>query len=86
MKTEIVTALKRRATDIIADLAEDHDPVLITQHGRPAAWLVDVETFEAMQRRTEILEAIARGESAVQDGRTLSHAAAKRRLKRWLPR
>jgi prevent-host-death family protein len=45
VRTELVTTLKRKATQIIADLEQDHQPVLITQHGRPAAYLVDVESF-----------------------------------------
>lgn len=83
MKTELVTTLKRRATELIAGLAESRDPILITQHGRPAAYLVDVETYEALGQRVAILEAIARGERAVQDGRTLSHQQAKKRMSRW---
>ncbi len=69
MKTELVTTLKRRATALIAKLAKTRDPILITQHGRPAAYLVDVETYEALDQRVAILEAIARGEQAVCDGR-----------------
>ena len=84
MRTELVTTLKRKATEIISSLNQDHDPVLITQHGKPAAYLVDVETFERLQQRLSILEGIARGERAVEDGRTLSHAKAKKRLARWL--
>ncbi len=84
MRTELVTTLKRKATEIISSLDQDHDPVLITQHGKPAAYLVDVETFERLQQRLSILEGIARGERAVEDGRTLSHAKAKKRLARWL--
>lgn len=83
MKTELVTTLKRRATELIAGLAESRDPILITQHGRPAAYLVDVETYEALGQRVAILEAIARGERAVHDGRTLSHQQAKKRMSRW---
>jgi prevent-host-death family protein len=41
MRTELVTTLKRRATEIIADLQAERGPVLIIQHGRPAAYLVD---------------------------------------------
>ena len=84
MRTELVTTLKRKATEIISSLDQDHEPVLITQHGKPAAYLVDVETFEHLQQRLSILEGIARGERAVEDGRTLSHAKAKKRLARWL--
>ena len=58
--------------------------MLITQHGKPTAYLVDVETFERLQQRLSILENVARGERAVEDGRTLSHAKANKRLARWL--
>ena len=84
MRTELVTTLKRKATEIISALDLDHQPVLITQHGKPTAYLVDVETFERLQQRLSILENVARGERAVEDGRTLSHAKAKKRLARWL--
>jgi prevent-host-death family protein len=84
MKTELVTTLKRQATKIIAAVARSRNPVLITQHGRPAAYLVDVETFEGLNQRLAVLEAISRGERAVAEGRVLSHAQAKRRMSRWL--
>lgn len=84
MRTELVTTLKRKATEIIAGLVSDRDPVLITQHGRPAAYLVDVETYEDTHRRLAILEGIARGERAVEDGRVLPHTQAKKRMARWL--
>ena len=84
MKTELVTTLKRRATEVIADLEEDQEPVLITQHGRPAAYLVDVDTFAAMQERITLLEGIARGEKAILGNRTVSHSDAKKRMGRWL--
>jgi len=84
MKTHLVTTLKRNATKILAELEEDRTPVLITEHGKPAAYLVDVGTFENLQNRIRILEGIARGERAIQEGRTATHAKAKTRMKRWL--
>ena len=84
MKTHLVTTLKRRATEILTELVKDQTPVLITQHGVPTAYLVDVTTFEALQNRMRVLEGIARGERAIQDGRISTHAQAKRRLERWL--
>jgi prevent-host-death family protein len=84
MRTELVTTLKRKATEIIAELEIERDPVLITQHGRPAAYLVDVETYEDTQRRIAVLEGIARGERAIEEGRVVSHAEAKKRMARWL--
>jgi prevent-host-death family protein len=84
MRTELVTTLKRKATEIIAELGAERDPVLITQHGRPAAYLVDVETYEQTQRRLAVLEGIARGERAIEEGRVMSHTEAKKRMARWL--
>ena len=84
MKTELVTTLKRQATRILETLEKEKIPVLITEHGRPAAYLVDVETFEQSRDRLRILEGIARGEKALQEGRVLSHEQARRRMKRWL--
>ncbi len=84
MKTELVTTLKRRATEIITALQDDHDPVLITQHGRPAAYLIDVDTFEGLQRKMSILEGLALGEQAIRDGRTVSQEDAKLRFAKWL--
>jgi prevent-host-death family protein len=84
MRTELVTTLKRKATDVISQLASDQEPVLITQHGLPAAYLIDVKMYEAMQSRLTLLEGIARGEKAILEKRVLSHAAAKQRMARWL--
>ncbi len=84
MKTELVTTLKRKATDIISTVAKSRDPVLITQHGRPAAYLVDVETFEGLNEGLAVLELIGRGERALEEGRALSHAGARKRMGRWL--
>ena len=60
------------------------EPVLITQHGRPAAYLLDIETYAALNQRIAILEGIARGERAVEEGRVVPHAEAKKRMARWL--
>ncbi len=84
MKTHLVTTLKREATKILEELEEDKMPVLITEHGKPAAYLVDVGTFENLQNRIRILGGIARGEEAIQQGRVLTHAQAKRKMRRWL--
>ncbi|MCI1711132.1 MAG: type II toxin-antitoxin system prevent-host-death family antitoxin [Chiayiivirga sp.] len=84
MRTELVTTLKRQATELLSELERDKQPILITQHGLPSAYLVDVETYLLMQQRLSVLEGIARGEQAVAEGRVATHAQAKTRLARWL--
>lgn len=84
MKVELVTSLKRQATRILADLRASKEPVMITEHGKPSAYLVDVADFDSMQRRLALLEGLSRGERAVQEGRTVTHSEARNRLQKWL--
>lgn len=84
MKTELVTTLKRQATKILAELHKSKEPVLITEHGKPSAYLVDFEDYELLQRRMQILEGIARGEVAALEDRTISHSDAKTKMSKWL--
>lgn len=84
MKVELVTTLKRQATKILADLHESKEPVLITEHGQPSAYLVDVDDYELMQNRLAVLEGIARGEMAVMEKRTFSQQEAIDKMSKWL--
>ena len=81
MKVELVTNLKRQATKILADLHLSKEPILITEHGQPSAYLVDVQDYEFMQRR---LERLSRGERAVLEGRTYSQSEAREKMSKWL--
>ncbi|HDK38522.1 MAG TPA: type II toxin-antitoxin system Phd/YefM family antitoxin [Thiolapillus brandeum] len=84
MKVELVTTLKRQATRILAELHESREPVLITEHGRPSAYLVDVEDFDLMERRLKLLEGIAKGEMALQAGNMMEHEEARKKMEKWL--
>ncbi|OKY25790.1 MULTISPECIES: type II toxin-antitoxin system Phd/YefM family antitoxin [Thalassotalea] len=84
MRVELVTTLKRQATKILADLHTSKEPVLITEHGQPSAYLVDVEDYEFMQQRLAILEGVARGEQAIKNGETFSNQEAKEKMSKWL--
>jgi len=84
MKTELVTTLKRQATKILADLHTSKEPVLITEHGQPSAYLVDVDDYEMMQKRMKILDGLARGEVAIVENRVYTQAEAKKKMSKWL--
>ena len=84
MTTDLVTSLKRRATKIISQVQRKKEPVLITQRGLPAAYLVGVKEFEALQYRLLVLEGIALGEKDLREGRVVTHEEAKKRLRKWL--
>ncbi|MDZ4863023.1 MAG: type II toxin-antitoxin system Phd/YefM family antitoxin [Gemmatimonadota bacterium] len=55
-------------------------PMVLTQHGRSAAVLVDVEAYEDLLERVELLEDVQKAERQVAQGRGISPAQAKRRV------
>jgi len=57
---------------------------MITEHGKPAAYLIDVDSFEKREKRMRLLEGLARGEKAFSEGRVLGNAEAKKKMTRWL--
>ena len=61
----------------IQQVQKSKRPVVITQHGKSAAVLIDVSEFEAMSQRLELLEDIALGESMIEEGKGIPHDNAK---------
>jgi predicted transcriptional regulator len=57
--------------------------MVITEHGRAAAVLMDIASYEAMTRRHEILKGIEAGEQDIAAGRTLTWEEAKVELRKW---
>ena len=84
MKMELVTTLKRQATKVLAELHKSKEPILITEHGKPSAYLLDVKDYEYMLRRMQILEGIVRGEQDIRENKVITHADAKEKMSKWL--
>jgi len=61
----------------IQQVTETKRPLLITQHGKGVAILADVEEFENLQRRLDLLEGIYKAEMQINEGRGISHEEAK---------
>ena len=78
-----VTDIKRKATEIIAVLQQDQETLVITEHGREAAVLMDVTSYRLQERKLALLEGIIRGHRAMEKGRTLSHEDVMARTARW---
>lgn len=84
MRYEMVTTLKRQATRILAELNSNHEPIIITEQGKPSACLISVDDYESMQNRMRILEVIATGERDIVNNKTFTNEQAKDRMAKWL--
>jgi prevent-host-death family protein len=54
-----ISDLRRQASQVIQSVQREGDVVYITQHGRPAAVLVDYERYEALLAQLEDLADLA---------------------------
>jgi prevent-host-death family protein len=61
-------------------VSETRRPLLLTQHGRGVAVLVDVREFEAMRERLALLEDVNAAEADIAAGRLTPHDEAKTRV------
>ena len=63
----------------VKQVNETRRPMVLTQHGRGVAVLVDIHEFEAMRERMALLEDIALAEAQIAAGRVTPHEEAKAR-------
>ncbi len=54
-KTVPVREFRRNLSQLLSDVADRRDHVLVSRHGRPAAVLIPVDEYEALEETAEIL-------------------------------
>jgi prevent-host-death family protein len=54
-KTAPVREFRRNLSQLLSDVADPREHVLVSRHGRPAAALVPVDEYEALEESAEIL-------------------------------
>ncbi|MEO8453319.1 MAG: type II toxin-antitoxin system Phd/YefM family antitoxin [Gemmatimonadota bacterium] len=62
---------------VVRQVQRTKRPVILTQHGRSAAVLVDAGEYEALVDRAELLEDVRVAEAEVASGNGVSHRRAK---------
>lgn len=81
-----VSDFRKDTAGILKRLKETRQPVLLTQHGRSVAVLVDVEEYDAMAYELKFAQSIARGMRAAAEGKVVPHAEAMKRARAILKR
>ena len=76
--------LKANAAEVLARLAEEREPLVITQNGEAKAVLQDVASFEETQETLALLKVLALGQQDVEAGRVrpVADVVARLRAKR----
>ena len=75
-----IRSMSEFRTGIASFLKQVHDtkrPLVITQHGKSAAVLLDVGEYEDMQEKLELLKDIQISVNQIEDGEGVSHDNAR---------
>ena len=75
-----IRSMSEFRTGIATFIKQVHDtkrPLVITQHGKGAAVLLDVGEYEEMQEKIELLKDIQISVNQIEDGEGIAHDNAK---------
>ena len=64
----------------VRQVQESRRPLVLTQHGRGAAVLLDIAEYEQLLERAELLEDVHAAEAQMERGEGISHEAAKQQV------
>ncbi len=75
-----LSEFRANAAAFIEQVQATHRPIVLTQHGRGAAVLLDISEYERLVERVEVLEDIRLAETQITRGEGVEHEEAKRQV------
>jgi prevent-host-death family protein len=75
-RSKPVSYLKANATEVLHELADQRQPMVITQNGEAKAVIQDVHSYEQTQETLALLRIVALGNQQIAQGRAKPFAAA----------
>lgn len=75
-----ITDLRTHATSFIDQVHKTRRPIVITQHGKSAAVILDVKEYEKLIESAELIRDVKLAEQQLLHNKTLSHEDARKQL------
>jgi len=76
-----ISYLKAHAAEIVRNLAEQQEPLVITQNGEAKVVIQDIESYEQTQQTMALLKILALGMRQVEEGNALPVENVIKRLR-----
>jgi prevent-host-death family protein len=76
-----ISYLKAHAAEIVRNLAEQREPMVITQNGEAKIVIQDIESYEQTQQTMALLKILALGMRQVDEGNVLPAENVIKRLR-----
>lgn len=81
-----LSEFRANAASMIEKIKTEHRPLVITQHGKSSAVLLDVSDYEKMVDTIELLQEINQARQEIEDGKGIPHEEVMSSLKDRLSR
>jgi len=75
-----LSEVRAQIAAVVEQVQDTHRPIILTQRGRSAAALLDVETYEKMLEEIELLRDVRAAEQEVATGQGVPHSQARAEL------
>jgi len=76
-----VSEFRKHAADFIDRIKKQKRSIVLTQHGKSAAVLVDVSEYQRMVNKLDLIEELIEAERQITRGEVVSHDEAKKQIK-----
>lgn len=81
---EPLSEFRKHSADFVKRLKKEKKPIVLTQHGKSAAVLLDVSEYERFTRKMEMLEDLLQAKQDSEQGNTYTMDEAKERIEKYL--
>lgn len=81
---EPLSEFRKKSADFVKRLKKEKHPIVLTQHGKSAAVLLDVSEYEHLAKKIEMLEDLLEAKQQVEQGNTFTMKEAADRIDKHL--
>ncbi len=77
-----LAVFRAKVSAFVEQVGKTHRPLVITQHGKSAAVLLNVEEYEMLLEKLDLLQDVYHAEKQIEGGEGILHDAARKQLLR----
>jgi antitoxin YefM len=75
-----LSEFRAHVSDFVKQIHRTKRPIVLTQHGKSAAVILDVLEYESIVDKLEVLQDIHKAEEQLAHGKGVEHSIAKKKL------
>ena len=75
-----ISWIKAHTAEMIKQVGDNKNPIVVTQNGEAKAVIIDVDSYQELINSINIMKLVSIGDRDIQNGKSVTHDALKRRI------